>query len=238
MFGSVPLRTYLPDGDIDISMFTPLRDPSDQLKDTWGTQLLKALEREAGRHDAPFRIRNCQIIQAEVKLVKFVVADVVVDVSFNAIGGLSTVAFLEWADRTIGKAHLFKRSIVLIKAWCYYESRLLGAHHGLISSYALETMVLHLFNLYGGQLTSPLQVFHQFLQVFAEFEWEKYALSILGPIPLDSYPHPTRECSLIADLILETFDCGMLKNGQNLLNYVTRCSSQWLWMLIPKAVSC
>jgi len=186
----VPLRTYLPDGDIDISMFFPLHGPVDPLKDTWGTQLLKALEREAGRRDAPFRIRNCQIIQAEFKLVKFVVADVVVDVSFNALGGLCTVAFLEWADRTIGRNHLFKRSIVLVKAWCYYESRLLGAHHGLISSYALEAMVLYVFNLYGTTLSSPLQVLHKFLKVLGAFDWDKYALSVLGPIDLESLPQP------------------------------------------------
>lgn len=193
MFGSVPLRTYLPDGDIDISVFARSQDPEDQLKDTWGTQLLKALEKEGGRHDAPFRIRNCQIIQAEVKLVKFVVADVVVDVSFNALGGLCTVAFLEWADRTIGKDHLFKRSIVLVKAWCYYESRLLGAHHGLISSYALETMVLHVFNLYGKELTSPLDLLRCFLQVFSKFDWDKYALTILGPLPLTFLDAPNHE---------------------------------------------
>ena len=44
-----------------------------------------------------------------------------------------------------------------VKAWCYYESRLLGAHHGLISTYALETMVLYIFNLYHTQLHSPLR---------------------------------------------------------------------------------
>ena len=190
MFGSVPLRTYLPDGDIDISMFFPLNGPADPLKDTWSTQLLKALEREANRRDAPFRIRNCQIIQAEFKIVKFIVADVVIDVSFNALGGLCTVAFLEWADRSIGKNHLFKRSIVLVKAWCYYESRLLGAHHGLISSYALEAMVLYVLNLHGATLNSPLQVLHRFLKEFASFEWDKYALSLLGPIPLNSLPRP------------------------------------------------
>jgi len=45
-----------------------------------------------------------------------------------------------------------------VKAWCYYESRLQGAHHGLISTYALETMVLYIFNLYHAQLHSPLRV--------------------------------------------------------------------------------
>lgn len=45
-----------------------------------------------------------------------------------------------------------------VKAWCYYESRLLGAHHSLLSTYALETMVLYIFNMYLEELSSPLKV--------------------------------------------------------------------------------
>ena len=36
------------------------------LRETWAGQLLKALEAEQARPDAPFRIRDLQIIQAEV----------------------------------------------------------------------------------------------------------------------------------------------------------------------------
>lgn len=61
-------------------------------------------------------------------------------------------------DRLIGKDHLFKRSIILIKAWCYYESRILGAHHGLISTYGLETLVLYIFHLFHTSLNGPLAV--------------------------------------------------------------------------------
>jgi hypothetical protein len=61
-------------------------------------------------------------------------------------------------DRKVGKNHLFKRSIILIKAWCYYESRLLGAHHGLISTYALEILILYIFNLFHKSLHGPLEV--------------------------------------------------------------------------------
>lgn len=48
-----------------------------------------------------------------------------------------------------------------IKAWCYYESRLLGAHHGLISTYALETMVLYIFMVYHKTVDTPLKVVRQ-----------------------------------------------------------------------------
>lgn len=40
---------------------------------------------------------------------------VVVDISFETVGGLCTVAFLESMDRRIGRAHLFKRSILLVR---------------------------------------------------------------------------------------------------------------------------
>lgn len=61
-------------------------------------------------------------------------------------------------DRLIGKDHLFKHSIILIKAWCYYESRILGAHHGLISTYALESLILYIFHMFNSSLNGPLAV--------------------------------------------------------------------------------
>lgn len=206
MFGSVPLKAYLPDGDVDISIFTDLNstNPMGQtdLVSSWAIDLKKYLDNEAalskksrdssttGKNVGILEIEDVQIIQAEVKLVKCIVSGLEVDVSFNALGGLCGVGFLEWCDRTIGRSHLLKKSIILVKAWCYYESRLLGAHHGLLSSYALEVMVLFIINIYGTHLMCPLDTFQRFLQVFAEFDFDNYCLSVFGPIPLDSFPHP------------------------------------------------
>lgn len=75
-----------------------------------------------------------------------------------------------------------------MKAWCYYESRLLGAHHGLISTYALETLVLYVFNKYHGSIDSPLTVLYNFLVEFSSFDWDHYCLSLLGPVPLKDMP--------------------------------------------------
>ena len=47
---------------------------------------------------------------------------------------------------------------MLVKAWCYHESRILGAHHGLISTYALETLVLYIFNMFHKSLHGPVEV--------------------------------------------------------------------------------
>ncbi|PPS15377.1 hypothetical protein GOBAR_AA05205 [Gossypium barbadense] len=97
-------------------------------------------------------VQDVQYIRAQVKIVKCTVNDIPVDISFNQTAGLSALCFLEKVDQLIGKDHLFKRSIILIKAWCYYESRILGAHHGLISTYALETMILYIINVFHSSL--------------------------------------------------------------------------------------
>lgn len=75
-------------------------------------------------------------------------------------------------DRFIGKDHLFKRSIILIKSWCYYESRILGAHHGLISTYALETLVLYIFHVFHSSLDGPLAVSAPECEFFDPYSYE------------------------------------------------------------------
>ena len=65
---------------------------------------------------------------------------------------------LKQVDSIIGKDHLFKKSILLVKAWCYYESRVLGGQYALISTYTLEIMLLYIFQLFHASLDAPLAV--------------------------------------------------------------------------------
>ncbi|XP_062210313.1 uncharacterized protein LOC133911878 isoform X2 [Phragmites australis] len=188
-FGSVPLKTYLPDGDIDVTAFSN----SEELKEIWANLVRDALEREEKSENVEFRVKEVQYIQAEVKIIKCLVENIVVDISFNQVGGLCTLCFLEEIDNLINHNHLFKRSIILIKAWCFYESRILGAHHGLISTYALETLVLYIFHIFNNSFTGPLEVLYRFLEFFSNFDWEKFCLSLWGPVPISSLPDMTAE---------------------------------------------
>lgn len=116
-----------------------------------------------------------------------------VDISFHQIEGLSTLCFFEeviyleililkyiflfllqrclteslffQVDDFIRQNHLFKRSIILIKAWCYYESCILGSHCRLLSSYALDILVLYIFHVYNNQFAGPLEVTNLFVLV-------------------------------------------------------------------------
>ncbi|KAJ7951289.1 Poly(A) RNA polymerase cid14 [Quillaja saponaria] len=188
-FGSVPLKTYLPDGDIDLTAFSN----NQNLKDTWAHQVRDMLENEEKNENAEFHVKEVQYIQAEVKIIKCLVENIVVDISFNQLGGLCTLCFLEEVDHLISQDHLFKRSIILIKAWCYYESRILGAHHGLISTYALETLVLYIFHVFNNSFAGPLEVLNRFLEFFSKFDWDNFCVSLWGPVPIRSLPDVTSE---------------------------------------------
>ncbi|KAK9940965.1 hypothetical protein M0R45_017597 [Rubus argutus] len=176
-YGSVPLKTYLPDGDIDLTVFAG----SAPLEDVFVTHVHTVLKGEENNEAAQYHVKDVHRIDAEVKLVKCIVQNLI-------LGGLCTLRFLEKVDHYIGRDHLFKRSIILIKAWCYYESRILGAHHGLISTYALETLVLYIFHLFHSSLDGPLTVLYRFLDYFSKFDWENYCVSLNGPVCKSSLP--------------------------------------------------
>ncbi|KAA8533983.1 hypothetical protein F0562_031500 [Nyssa sinensis] len=136
-------------------------------------------------------------------------------------GRLCALSFLEQVDQLIGKDHLFKRSIILIKAWCYYESRILGAHHGLISTYALETLVLYIINLFHSTLHGPLAVLCRFLNYYSTFDWDKYCISLNGPVAISSLPEIVVETPEIDGnefLLSEEF----LKNSTEVFSASTR----------------
>lgn len=111
---------------------------------------------------------------------------------------------LDLFDRCLCRqSHLFKRSVLLIKAWCSHESRTLGSRNGLMATYALEILVMCLLVTNGRQsrsvhgssfspqtkqwhpieelcppLKTPLEVLRRFLHYYATFEWDKYAITV------------------------------------------------------------
>ena len=60
-FGSVPLKTYLPDGDIDL---TALGFPNTE--DALANEVCSVLGEEERNKDAEFEVKDVQLIRAEV----------------------------------------------------------------------------------------------------------------------------------------------------------------------------
>lgn len=54
------------------------------------------------------------LMPLQVKLLKCLVDNMVVDISFNQMGGLVTLNFLEEINDLIGNSNIFKRSIILV----------------------------------------------------------------------------------------------------------------------------
>lgn len=66
MFGSVPLRTFLPDGDIDLSVFCS-QETAASMRDTWAVKLQAMIEAEQQSGAAPYKIGDVTVINAEVR---------------------------------------------------------------------------------------------------------------------------------------------------------------------------
>ena len=151
----------------------------------------------SGEADNP-EIRNVQFINARTPVVTVVVGNVVVDITENQGGSVAASALLEEADNLIQRDHLFKRSLLLLKAWAWCETprlvgiRVLGAQRGGLTSYGLSVMVLHLFALRSSAetLLHPLDVLVRFFEVYSEFDWSRYCLTLDGPVPLESVREP------------------------------------------------
>ncbi|XP_020213361.2 uncharacterized protein LOC109797664 isoform X2 [Cajanus cajan] len=207
--GSFPLKTYLPDGDVDLTALSRVDEEEDLAQTV--CDLLQSGE------DPEYQVQDVQYIRAQVPLVKCTIKGIAVDISFNQMPGLYTLRFLEQVDQLVGKNYIFKRSIILIKAWCYYESRLLGGHFGLLTTYALEILVLYIINRFHSSVRGPLEVLYIFLDYYRSFDWEHNYISIWGPRALSSLPEivDIPECDRGQFLLQKEF----------LQNYKDMCSS-------------
>jgi hypothetical protein len=84
------------------------------------------------------------------------------------------------------------RNAPLQQTWCLHESArycgsaICGAKVGMLSSYAVSVMVLHLFNKYVN-LGHPFSVLRSFLYTYMSFPWESSVLTIDGAVSLASY---------------------------------------------------
>eukprot|EP01034_Spumella_vulgaris_P023918 gene23918-30197_t len=212
--GSFVSHTFLPDGDVDATAFVLKSDD-----DSWFVRVNEALCMSAfnqfggGAHSSkhssfdtnpetaellercaasnpPVTISNVSFVNAEIKMIKSMIDSVSVDISVNQISALYSQSFIEKIDAFVAKDHLFKRSILLTKAWCQYESprhthgsgSLAGVRDGRISSWAMVVMLAWVFNSEGRDIHHPLQALGHFLRIYSSFDWDSFALTINGPV--------------------------------------------------------
>jgi len=197
--GSSCSRTYLPDGDLDLIVVSR-NSQSEEVSQPQQQQLLSlgrlfsvlteeiSLKENGIVENNRFTIRNVEFVNARTKLLHCRVNNIGVDITFHQISGIVALYFIEKVNKIVGRANLFKRSLLLVKSWCLNESviygggpAILGAKEGMLSSYAVSVLVTYLFNKFGKDLQHPLQVLHLFLHFYQFYPWETHVLTLEGP---------------------------------------------------------
>ncbi|XP_037462496.1 protein argonaute 4A-like [Triticum dicoccoides] len=102
----------------------------------------------------------------------------------------------------INQNHSLKEGIILIMTWCFYHKNILGAHHGLISTYALATLVLYIFDVVNSCFTRP-EVLHIFMEFFSKFDCEIKKSSLWEPVSTSYLPNVTGNLCLLGLLLFE-----------------------------------
>ena len=108
-----------------------------------------------------------------------------VEISPNSRADICFLAFIEDVAILIGKNNLFKRSLLLIRAWWTYES---SAYLGVptksfLPDVVLCVMVCCIFNNHYRSIVHPLQALAIFLAEFSDLKWTECAVTIHGISP-------------------------------------------------------
>ncbi|KAH8070362.1 RNA uridylyltransferase [Aureococcus anophagefferens] len=175
------------------SVTDDFREARDE-EDSWVMLANEALCRSAlakGRASPEaMDIRNVTLVNARTTVVNCLVLNIPVDVTANHVESVAAQLLLEETDRAVGQEHLFKRTVLLVKAWCRHEScrygdgvTVLSSRTGHLSTHAINVMVACLFvDKHLGDLGAmhPIHMLARFLNVYASLDWTREKLTLLG----------------------------------------------------------
>jgi hypothetical protein len=113
------------------------------------------------------------------------VANMTIDIRVNEKIDLCLYTFLEEFDQSIGRDHIFKKSLLMIRAWWTLEAP--SYSQTLFSSQYLPNesiciMVCSIFNRFHHRIFHPIHAFSIFIAEYASFDWTSFALTVFGPI--------------------------------------------------------
>lgn len=106
-----------------------------------------------------------------------------VNICHNELVSLYSGALLEDLNHNFGRKSMIKKSLLLIKSWCSYDSAQYSAagkslFPDLISAKVLHILVLHIFCRFGGLITHPLIALSLFLCYYSTLDWKSVLINI------------------------------------------------------------
>ena len=129
--GSYPLKTYLPSSDIDLLVV--------ENRKNWYSRICSSILKESSKKMS--KIRSLEFVNGNsMGVVRFVLNNVTVDITCfsDSMGNpMKSIIMLEKFANKTGQDDLFKRSVILIKAWLRYETDSFGARRGGLCKFFL-----------------------------------------------------------------------------------------------------
>ena len=202
-YGSFPIKSYLKNADIDITIFFESKLEKKVLIDLPLDLINKAIllikeEFERYNKESSFELfSDIKIIKADIRLLKCKIGSISLDISVNNFSGLYKIVLINYIENQFksqfnkknlfsdtsysdNKINIFRRTLLLIKGWCSYEGNLMGSNIGLMASYTLEILVIYTFNMYYEFIYNEFDGFEKFFELMEKIDWEKNIISLFG----------------------------------------------------------
>ena len=202
-YGSFPMKAYLKNADIDITIFLQSRENKTIMKEM-PLELINNIiliikdEFERYNKNSHFGLfSEIKLILADIRLLKCKIHSLSLDISINNFSGIYKVIFISYIEKLLkngfkkmnlfidnayvdNKIQIFRRTLILIKGWCSFEGNLMGSNIGLMASYALEILVMYVFNLHYENINNEFDGFQKFFEVMDKIDWENSIISLFG----------------------------------------------------------
>ena len=139
-------------------------------------------EFERYNKESAFELFNdIRIIMADIRLLKCKIGSISLDISINNFSGLFKIVFINYIENQFqsqfnkkilfpdspyvdNKINIFRRSLLLIKGWCFLEGNLMGSNIGLMASYTIEILVIYIFNIHYEYIYNEFDAFEKFFE--------------------------------------------------------------------------
>lgn len=146
-----------------------------------------------------FRIRDVRLIsEADTFKISGLMDNLPFEIVGNGRVDLTMLAFFEEVGALVGNDHLLKRSVLLIRAWWWYESMADGekSPREYLPDSALWLMTAALFNVYHRLIVDPVQALYLFLRIYGSFDGRKEVVTLYG---LKRIPENASHCVIERD---------------------------------------
>ena len=202
-YGSFPMKAYLKNADIDVTIFFGPKIEKKVLIELPLDLINKAIhlikeEFERYNKEISFELfSDIKIIMADIRLLKCKIGSISLDISVNNFSGLYKIVLIDYIENQFksqfnknnlfldtsysdNKLNIFRRTLLLVKGWCYFEGNLMGSNIGLMASYTLEILVIYVFNNYYEFIYNEFDGFEKFFEIMEKINWEKNIISLFG----------------------------------------------------------